>query len=407
MGSQENNKNMMYHHDARDYEFAATEAANAMRRRLHGNIEQARTQAEKAITRIQQEVPADMVVKARTLEFDYNAEGGFDVLYKVPGPARTQILEQRLHKWAFGQVAEYAHVPKAYLQYLMGLKEPSRTTADGIEVFDKWGGKLACDNLNQIFAHADKEERRLVRSVQDETRGFLSTKYKRRHPGHLIDGFVGACKKFDLLPYTVTATDTKHMVRAVLDGILEPVPNECLGVGVVYSESPYGNGATSVSIFVERMWCTNQAVMSTDLRTAHVGGRLSDDFSWSEETYLADTRATVLQVQDMMKAYVSPLALHKLGETVRLADETKIEPKQLEAFIKKNLGKEDAEAVADCYRSADVEMLPPGNTVWRASNALSFFARNVEDEEKKFDIQKLAGQLLEPMAKVIEKKMKR
>lgn len=392
---------MMYHHDSRDYDFAVTQAAKQMRDRLHGNIDHAKKHAVVAIERIQKEVPQDKIVRARAMEFDYNDGGKFAVQYKV-GDGRTDIVEETVHPWAFAQIAEFAHVPKAYLQYLMGQVE-ARDNGDR----NLWGAKLACDTLNKIFAHADREEKRLIRSVETQTRGFLSTKYKRRHPGHMIDGFIGACKKFDLLPYTVTATDTKHMVRAVLDGIVEPVPNECLGIGVVYAESPYGNGATAVSIFIERMWCTNQAVLSTDLRSAHVGGRLSDDFAWSTETYLADTKATILQVQDMMEAYVSPKAIRKLCDTVKLAHETKIEPKQLEAFIKKNLSKEDAEAVADCYRSADVEMLPAGNTVWRASNALSFFAGKVEDEEKKYDIQKLAGQLLEPMAKVVEKKAKK
>lgn len=399
---------MMYHHDARDYDFAVSQAAKQMRDRLHSNIEHAKKNAVAAIERIQKEVPQDKVVRARAMEFDYNDAGQFAVQYKVPGDARTTIVEETVHPWAFAQIAEFARIPKSYLQYLMGLHEVVKDGgARGETVYHKWGAKLACDNLNKIFAHADAEEKRLIRSVGAQTRGFLSTKYKRRHPGHMIDGFVEACKKFDLLPYTVTATDTKHMVRAVLDGIVEPVPNECLGIGVVYAESPYGNGATAVSIFIERMWCTNQAVLSTDLRSAHVGGRLSEDFAWSEETYLADTKATILQVQDMMQAYVSPQAIKRLCDTVKLAHETKIEPKQLEAFIKKNLSKEDAEAVADCYRSADVEMLPAGNTVWRASNALSFFAGKVKDEEKKYDIQKLAGQLLEPMAKVVEKKAKK
>jgi hypothetical protein len=388
---------MMYHHDSRDYDFALSEAAKTMRDRLHGNIEFARNSNERAIERIKAEVPQDKIVRARAMTFDYNKDGKFAVQYKTPGSAITPVVEETVHKWAFGQIAEFARVPKNYLQHLMGLYE---AVPGGMY---NWGAKLACENLNQIFAHTETEEKRLLRSVETEARGFLSTKYKRRHPGHLIDGFAGACKQFDLLPYTVTATDTKHMVRAVLDGIVEPVPNECLGIGVVYAESPYGNGATSVSIFIERMWCTNQAVLSTDLRSAHVGGRLSDDFAWSEETYLADTKATIFQVRDMMEAYVSPPAIRRLCATVKLAHETKIEPKQLEAFIKKNLTKENAEAVADVYRSADVEMLPAGNTVWRASNALSFFAGKVEDEELRFDIQKLAGQLLEPMAKVVEK----
>lgn len=397
---------MMYHHDSRDYDFAVTQAAKQMRDRLHGNIDHAKKHAVVAIERIQKEVPQDKIVRARAMEFDYNDDGKFAVQYKV-GDGRTDIVEETTHPWAFAQIAEYARVPKTYLQYLMGLHEVVKDGGTrGETQYHKWGAKLACENLNRIFAHADREEKRLIRSVETQTRGFLSTKYKRLHPGHMIDGFIATCKKFDLLPYTVTATDTKHMVRAVLDGIVEPVPNECLGIGVVYTESPYGNGATAVSIFIERMWCTNQAVLSTDLRSAHIGGRLSDDFAWSTETYLANTKTTILQVRDMMEAYVSPKAIRKLCDTVKLAHETKIEPKALEAYIKKNLSKEDAEAVADCYRSADVEMLPAGNTVWRASNALSFFAGKVEDEEKKYDIQKLAGQLLEPMAKVVEKAKK-
>ena len=377
---------MMFHHDSREYGFAATEAANVMRGRLHNQITEARTSSVTALERVQAEIPIDIVARARGIEFEPK-DNGFVMGMKARD---GRVLEQEVHPWAFGQIAEYARVPKVYLQSLAAYRED-----------EGWGGRLAAHNLNEIFRHLPDNERRLIRSVETQTRGFLSTKYKRRHPGQLLDGFLHACKKNDLLPHSVTATDTKHMVRAVLDGIIEPVPNECLGVGVVYAESPYGNGATSVSIFVQRMWCTNLAVMSTDLRSAHVGGRLSDDFEWSEETYQADTRATVLQIQDMLQSYVSPKALNRLSETVRLAHETKIEPKQFEAFIKKNLSKDDAEAVADAYRGADVEMLPAGNSVWRASNALSFFANQVKDEEKKYDLQKLAGQLLEPMAKVV------
>lgn len=393
---------MMYHHDGRDYDFAVTQAANQMRERLHSNIQHAKDGSMRALERVQKEIPHDKIVSAKSLTFDMNNEGQMAVQYKVPRAEIVDVVEETIHPWAFGQIAEHARIPKNYVQYLMSLSEVIHKGH-----YHRWGAKLAVENLNELFLHMPPAEKRLIRSVEKQTRGFLSTKYKRRHPGYLLDGFIGACRKFDLLPYVASATDTRHMVRAVLDGIVEPVPNECLGIGVVYSESPYGNGATAVSIFVERMWCTNTAVLSTDLRSTHLGSRLSDDFAWSEETYLADTRATVHQMQDLLEAYVSPASLRRLSDTVRLAHETKIEPKQLEAFIKKNLSKEDAEAVGECYRSADVEMLPAGNTIWRASNALSFFANKVEDEDKKFDLQKLAGQLLAPMAKAVEKKSKK
>lgn len=380
----------MFHHDERDYNFAVSQAAKAMKDKLHSQIQEAKKKSLLALERVQNELPTDRVVRAKSIEFA-NSGDKFQMEIRA---ADGQIIENAVHPWALGQIAEYARIPKTYLMQLQALQQKD----------DCWGANLAAKNLNELFHHLPNEERRLLRTVDTETRGFLSTKYKRRHPGQLLDGFLAACKKNDLIPYTATATDTKHMVRAVLDGIIEPVPNECLGVGVVYSESPYGNGSTSVSIFIERMWCTNQAVMSTDLRSAHLGGRLSEDFEWSEETYLADTKATMYQIQDMLEAYVSKRALDKMSATVKLAHDTKVESKQFEAFIKKNLSKDDAEAVADIYRGADVEMLPAGNTVWRASNAMSFFAGSVKDEEKKFELQKLAGMLLEPMSKAVEKR---
>jgi hypothetical protein len=88
----------------------------------------------------------------------------------------------------------------------------------------------------------------------------------------------------------------------------------------------------------------------------------------------------------------------KLEDGVRKANEQKLAGGSFEAFLKKHLSKEDASGVLAVYRGADVEMLPPGNTVWRASNAISFFGGKIDDEEKKFEIQKIAGKALTALA---------
>jgi len=50
--------------------------------------------------------------------------------------------------------------------------------------------------------------------------------------------------------------------------------------------------------------------------------------------------------------------------------------------------------VKDVFSSADVEKLPPGQTSWRFSNAVSWLANEVEDEHRKLELQELAGTLL-------------
>jgi len=39
-------------------------------------------------------------------------------------------------------------------------------------------------------------------------------------------------------------------------------------------------------------------------------------------------------------------------------------------------------------------MLPPGNTTWRLSNAVSWVAGKMNDSERKLDLMKAAGALL-------------
>ena len=369
---------MMTHHDARDYNEAASEAAKKMRVRLQDNIHKAQAKSIVALERIEREIPNDMIVRAESIEFDAK-----DMTVRAIYEPRTEAV----HPWALGQMCEAVGLPRAYVTTL--LKSGSQE--------DPWGPQLAAHNLEELF-HRTKG-RNLVRSYGGQTRGFLSPRYQRRHPGKLLDILIQGFKKFGLIAYDAWCSDTKHGVRAVLDRIIEPVPNECLGVGVYYAESPFGNGATELSIFVERMYCTNLAVMEQTLRTVHLGGHLQEDIAWSEETYKKDTGLVCSKLIDLMESTVSEEAIHKLEDGVRAANERKLTGGSFEAFLKKHLSKEDATGVLEAFRSADVEMLPPGNTVWRASNAISFFGGKVEgDDEKKFEIQKLAGKALVALA---------
>ena len=54
------------------------------------------------------------------------------------------------------------------------------------------------------------------------------------------------------------------------------------------------------------------------------------------------------------------------------------------------------EAVVDAFNSPEVEMLPPGNTTWRMSNAISWIANTkVEDEGRTLEVMKVAGAILD------------
>lgn len=369
---------MMFHHDGRTYEEATSHAGKVMKQKLTAEIDAARQYSVNALQRIEREIPMDLIVPAPAMLFD---EQGGRLGYHVVGP-ESMRAEGTIHPWALGQIAETVAMPKTFINALMALREGD----------EPWGAKLAAINLTELMGH--RKEKHLVRTVDGNLRGFLSPRYQRRHPGVLLDTFLAACKEFNLLPARAFASDTKHGVHAVLDAVLEPVPNEFIGLGVFYGESPFGNGATEVSISMKRMWCSNLAVAEQNLRAVHSGGSLSEDIVWSDETYKKDTQLAASKMRDMLKACVGPEFIVKTMDSIREANDKKLTGGAFETFLKKALSKEDGKAVLATFNSADVELLPPGNTVWRASNAISAFANTTEDEEKKLDLQKLAGRAL-------------
>lgn len=375
----------MIHHDSRDYKAAVSEAAKMMRDKLHARIEAGKGQGQKAIEKILREVPDDQIVADKAMAFDYNEEDGGLLMY-VGKDSR------RLHSFALGQIAENAGIPKPYLNRLMGLRDEGTDGEETVST-DYWGTALAAHNLNEILQH--RGDRHLHRSVGDQLRGFLSTKYRRLNHGQMLDAFTGACRRVGALPYEAYAGDTKFMVKAVIDRVIEPIKDEVICLGVVLEESPYGDGATGVLPFIERCFCTNKAVMTSTFRQVHLGGRLQDDIEWSEETYAADTKATCLAIDDLVKGQLGEATIDRISTAIVKANEQKLSSSEIEKFLKKSLSKDEAEKVTGHFASADIENLPKGQTAWRLSNALSFFAKEVQNPERAYEIQKVAGHVMD------------
>jgi len=361
----------MYHHDERSYATAASETATMMRDKLHARIEEGAAPSAAAIDRVFAELPEDKIIRDAGTTFRAATDGSLEIIYG------GDVVES-LHSNALGQIAEQAGVPRNYLIDLA--------------TRGAWGQELAAESLTKIFAHSP--DRHLARSVRKQTRGFLSTKYRRLDPRPLLEAFIASCAEVGARPYQAVCTDTKWMVRAVLPEVVEPIKDEVLFLGVVIHESAYGRGATEVSPFVERAWCTNLAVTETQLRRVHIGAALADGVSWSDETVQADSKLTSLQVRDLVRGELGASTIKRLCDTVVAANEKKVDPRRFEEFLKKNLSKEEAAGVIESYRGADIEQLPPGNTTWRASNAISWFAHSVTDPERKFELAKLAGAVM-------------
>lgn len=365
----------MYHHDARDYKVAVSEAAKAMRKKLEDMFHNSAERVQAVIDQVERDVPTDVVVPGRMLEFAPDAQRAALVV-KAPKVATLEVHPHALEQLSY----------KAKIDHLAPVVRDLVSRGS-------WGAVAAADTLNAVYRHMNGD-RFLLRSVRNELRGFLSDQYRRLHSRPLLESFVAAMQKFNARPVDGFALLTKIRVRAMLPMIFEPYPGEVVAFGAELADSDYGDGKLMLSGIMLRMWCTNLAVCEDVLSQVHLGRRLSADLQLSQRTYDLDTRAMSSAINDLASNVLSATAVNKYQDTIRAANEEKVEPQQIAAWVKKNLNKAEAERVVEKFASADIELLPAGQTKWRWSNAVSWLANETADDRRRAELQDLAGAVL-------------
>jgi hypothetical protein len=238
-------------------------------------------------------------------------------------------------------------------------------------------------------------DRWLVRSVGDQTRGVLSDRFRRMDCRPMLDSFITACKAVGAEPVSGHSTETRVAIRAIIPQIYEPVPGEAVAFGLHWQNSDFGNGSYHVTAFLLRLVCLNGMVGERALREVHSGGRLADNVDWSKHTLTATEQALALQTGDVVRGTLGPASIETQLAKIRAVHEREVDFKTAWATVGKTLTAADRRATEAVFNSADELNVPPGKTMWRFANALSWVA-NAEgvSEERKLDLQAVAGKLV-------------
>jgi hypothetical protein len=365
---------MLYHHGSRGYEEAASDAANHARQKLEGLIAQGRDRAGHVIDMVEKEVPSDYVIRAKKLHYDTD---GADLLMSFKDQNNKEVVTG-MHPHAVEQVAKLCGLPKKWVNEKL--------------VGDDWERELLTHTFNEIFNH--REQRQLVRVVNEETRGIMSDKFRRIDSRPIIESFANACSTYGAVPVEGYYLQTKVAIKALLPMVFEPVPNEIIAYGVVLQNSDYGLGTYSLRKILLRLWCTNYAIAEEMLRQVHLGKRLPDNISFSEKTHLLDTETMVSATTDIMEEAFNPNSVNALINAVKEAHETEISPTRIKEFLKAKLNKEETKQVTDAFMSPDVVNMPPGQSKLRLSNAISWIAGKTDNGQRKLEMQQIAGKLI-------------
>lgn len=374
------NEGWMFHHDPRTYHEAATAAATYGRTKMEEELHRGLESAQATIEQVLSSVPTDALVKAQALNFDAN------------GALRMQAGEQdwTLHPHALGQVAGRVDIPATFVRKLEAADEP-------------WKRSLLAHNLNELYSHSPANQRFLVRAHSGEARGFLSDKYRRLDSRPLLDAFVQVATDVGAVPLRGTSTDVRQSLKVALPKVFEPVPNEVMVFGLEWSNSDYGKGKHSVSMFLWRVWCTNLCTTENSLAQVHLGRKLPDDLILSDKTYKLDTETTVSALRDIVGQCLGAPKINALCAAVEKAHEEEVDWKKASGRLSSVLTKGEQAQVQESFEGDDVQMLPAGKSTWRLSNAVSLLAGKAENPERKLELERLAGQVIDVKVKEVGK----
>jgi hypothetical protein len=321
-------------------------------------------------------VPQDSIVKASAIHFEPKDD------HSLVMSAGDQSWG--LHHHALRQVGDRTGVPAVY--------------ADRLLSGESWQVEMLAEVFNKTFAHS--MDRHLIRAVGEAGKpaptalAVLSDRFRRLDSRPIIEGVFEAAQKHGGVPLSGTASMTRYAIKMVKPVVYEPIPGEHVVFGLDWSNSDYGNGKHAIRSFLLRLICLNGATAEDLLSQIHLGGRLADSIEFSKRTYELDTEATVSAAKDVVTSGLSDEHIEGLMARVRAANEKEVDWSGIKGRLGKVLTKDEVRRVDEAFKGPDVINLPPGETAWRASNALSWIANTLDDDQRKLEFEKIAGGLI-------------
>ena len=346
----------------------------SIRGRLESLINEGSLHAINAMKSLQANVPDDSRVSAPGFSF-IPTESGEELqlqLFSDRKPCETSSFS--LHPNALRQLSEVAGIPVRFSHRLLEIGRSGLLANNFSELFEELTGKSY-----------------LVRSVRGEIRGVLSDRYLRLDTGPILESFTEAMHKVGAVPIYARNLDTKFFLKVALKEVFEPYQGEYVAYGMTFSNSDFGNGAVSLRDWVLRLVCTNGMLGEEGFRRIHLGARMTGD-TFSNQTLNLESMATGSAVKDLVVKLLDSKTIDAKMEVIREAHNRKIDgPRMLESMRRRSvLTKQEGESISELYRGAEVEKLPPGNTAWRLSNAISLLAQNVSPE-RALELEGIAG----------------
>lgn len=268
---------------------------------------------------------------------------------------------------------------------------------------------LLAHNVNTWFEN-EKDNNRLVRTLDGTTRAFLSDKYRPLENVDLAEAVIPVLLDMQLEVLSCEITERKLYLKCVDQSINRDIPRgHRMGDGshtifdtcvpaLIVSNSEVGYGQLSVETGVWTRACTNMAVFGKEMKKRHVGARheLTADTVMellSDETRMATDKALWLQVRDVVKGAFDEARFQARMDKIAGTVEQKFEadPVKVVDFTAKRFGMTDGE------RSSVLTHLINGGSLTRYGlhSAVTRAAEDASSYDRASEFERFGGLIID------------
>lgn len=297
--------------------------------------------------------------------------------------------QHELTDWAHIQVSEKTQIPMRYYRRMI----------------DEGKLDLLTQNINTWLP---TKEKRMVRVLDGKIRALLSDGYFPIDNYDVLFSTLAEVKKIreerginiDIKRADVTDTkmfikftspDLSDEIMKFRDGRTEPVEG-----GIIISNSEVGNGAFSVSPFINVLVCQNGLVSSRTLRRVHVGRKLDAGIiDWSDKTRRLEDEALFSKIQDMVNQTFNPDLFHKWVDEINGIATVEI-PKPSTAIDNLVAHFEMPKSKRDALLDEFTGNAPnTGNTQWGIAMAVTRLAQEEPNYEEQVRMEEIGAKILD------------
>lgn len=276
------------------------------------------------------------------------------------------------------QMTGWAEIPKKYVD---------RMAAEAPE--------LLARNINHWLQQ--NNETRLVRTMDNSARAFLSHRYRIIDNIDVVEAVLPIFAERGITTVSQEVTDSHIYLKAVnTRKTVEIKRGDKVQFGVVISNSEVGLGAVHVDPLVYTLACLNGAIIAdAGLRKFHIGRRMQELDETAEvfkdDTVAADNKAFYLKLRDVTEAAFDEAHMGEVLQAIEAGQDRKIgDGKRLEEVIEvtsEKYGLNDHESDGVLRRLIEGHDL----TQWGLSSAITLFAQQVKTYERATELEKLGG----------------